>query len=117
MNNTKQLTGLRGWLSRLVKFLRNWQDVGRQAEINRLVTRAARRCSRDFAHAIDHIPDSDPNKANYVLRLKRWQEIFWDCAAYRDAMHHEIWGLESKVKKLERQLRAAGIKPETELPF
>ena len=46
-----------------------------------------------------------------------WKDAFRDCAAYRDGMHHEIWGLETKVEKLEKQLRAAGIQPETELPF
>ena len=104
-------------LYRLVRLLRNLTDVYRQAEINRLVTRAGRRCARDFSHAIDHIPDTDPSKATYQDRVNMWKDTFWDCAAYRDSMHHEIWGLESKVEKLEKQLRAAGIEPVTELPF
>ena len=104
-------------MRRLVQLLRNLTDVYRQAEINRLVTRAARRCVRDFSHAIDHIPEGDPSKEIYRQRVGMWKDAFWDCAAYRDGMHHEIRGLESKVEKLEKQLRAAGIQPETELPF
>lgn len=101
----------------LVQLLRDLTDVHRQAEINRLVTRAGRRCARDFSHAIDHIPEGDPSKAIYRQRVSMWKNVFWDCAAYRDGMHREIWALESKVEKLEKQLRAAGIRPETELPF
>ena len=107
----------RSWMSRIKNILRDWRDVARQAEINRLVTRAARRCSRDFRHAIDHIPDKDPFKIEYQERVRMWQETFWDCTAYRDGLHFAIWSLEAKVEKLEKQIREMGGEPITELPF
>lgn len=102
---------------RLGRLLDNLVNVYRQIEINRLVTRAGRRCTRDFRHAIDHIPDDDPNKVRYQERQRFWADTFWDCASYRDGLHLEMWELESKVRKLEKQLKDAGIQPETELPF
>jgi hypothetical protein len=102
---------------RLKQIIHNLVDVYRQAEINRLVTRAGRRCARDLSHAIDHIPEGDPSKEIFRERSKLWRETFWDCSAYRDAMHTEIVMLEFKVSDLEKQLRNAGIAPVTDLPF
>jgi hypothetical protein len=96
--------------------IRRLIDTHRQAEINRLVTRAARRVTRDFNHAIEDIPDAGCRE-HYRERLRLWQSIFWDTAGYRDSMHLTIDHLERKVAALEGQLRAAGIQPETDLPF
>jgi hypothetical protein len=102
---------------RIKQTLRNLVDVHRQAEINRLITRASRRCARDFSHALDHIPESDPNLEHYRERVNMWKETFWDHCAYRDQLHHEIWALESKIDKLERQLRGEVYDPEEDIPF
>lgn len=99
------------------RFFQNLLDVHRQAEINRLVTRAARRCARDLHHALDHIPANDPNLPYYRMRCSGWKAIFWDSAQYRDLMHHEISRLEDKVRELETQVRELGGTPKTGLPF
>ena len=40
-------------MSKIGQWFRNLTDVYRQAEINRLVTRAGRRVTRDLRHALD----------------------------------------------------------------
>lgn len=92
-------------------------DAKRQAELNRLTVRAARRCARDFAHAVDHIPEHDPSKDLYRQRVQLWKSTFWDCAAYRDELHRTIWELESKVATLEQQCTELGVTPNTRVPF
>ncbi len=104
-------------IQKLRRFLSNVSDVRRQAEINRLVTRAARRCVRDFSHALDDIPDEHPFKQDYRERVRMWKEVFWDCVNYRDQLHQEIMMLEMKVERLEKRLKEGGYDPENDIPF
>lgn len=107
---------------KLSKWTKHWfarfMDVAQQAELNRLLMRAARRCTRDLAHAIDHIPEEDSAKPLYTERLRAWQAIFWDAEQYRDRLHATIDELEMEVERLRRLLREKGIEAkDPDMPF
>lgn len=91
--------------------LQNLFDSQRQNDINRLVTRGARRCVRDFKHALDSIPDTSPEKKIFRKRVEFWEETFWDTHEYRDDLYRtldmlqcENKSLEAEIQKLKREL-------------
>lgn len=88
----------------------NFCDIKRQAEINRLITRAGRRVTRDFRHAISDIREENL-RALYTARADVWSSIFWDSGAYRDSLHMTINDLEDQVRKLEKQVQDLGHEP------
>lgn len=95
----------------------NFCDIKRQAEINRLITRAGRRVTRDFRHAVNDIYD-DKLRAHYSARVRMWQDVFWDCSQYRDQLHHAMDRLEQQVSLLEKQVHDLGHEPVTKaVPF
>lgn len=99
----------------LITKICNYLDAHRQAEINRLVIRAGRRCYRDMRHMYDDLPEH--SQEHYKHRIDMWQEVFWDSSGYRDSLHLTIHNLEMDNAKLEKQLRDNGITPDTDLPF
>ena len=101
----------------MISYLRAYFNLRSQQEINRLITKAARRCVRDYKHALDEIPDDNLTKQVYEHRYQMWKETFWDTAQYRDDLHIEIALLKSRITELEQQLRDNGIKPGTDMPF
>lgn len=105
-------------MKRVFNWLRRLVDIQRQAEIHRLTLKAARRCTRDLAHAIDHIPDDDPSKPLYAERLKEWQAIFWDSDQYRDRLYQTILELEIEVERLRKLLNERGVDTKNpDVPF
>lgn len=116
------------WMGRLKRWFRNLTDTRRQAQINRLMVRAARRCTRDLKHAVGEI--ENPERARrYRTKVEMWIETFWDCSQYRDQLHQELDQLESERDKLKaraeiwcRQIVMMGDTPcdptpDEEIPF
>lgn len=92
-------------MGKVKEWFKNLTDVTRQAEINRLITRAGRRLTRDFRHAIEDIQKE--HKYNfYKEKHKMWQEVFWDTSNYRDSLHQTIDLLETQVSILETDQRS-----------
>lgn len=99
----------------ITKWFRQLIDTRRQAQINKLVTKAARRCVRDFGHAIAAIPD--PTEAEiFNQRHRYWCEIFWDTSQYRDSVHHHMDHQEREIARLTKLLDDNKI-DHTALPF
>lgn len=99
----------------ITNWFRNLVDTQRQAQINRLVTKAARRCVRDLRHAIDAI--RDPAEAEiFNRRYSTWVEIFWDTGHYRDQFYQMFDTQEDEIKRLTKLLDDNKI-DHTSLPF
>lgn len=103
-------------MKKIKEWWRNLTDTKRQAEINRLVTKAGRRLARDLRHCLDEI-ENPRKREQWRQKHSGWVAIFWDTVDYRDSFHRDIMFLEMEVERLKKQLKAAGIEPETELPF
>lgn len=104
----------------ILKKFTNWfeglTDTRRQAEVNRLITRAGRRVTRDFSHAVSELDDEE-KRDYYRQRVTMWKEVFWDCQAYRDSLHQQIFLYEMEVERLKKLLAENNIRDPKELPF
>ena len=96
---------------------RDFFDILRQAEINRLITRAARRVTGDLGHALSEIPDSHPFKAQMMERYSMWLRIFWDTKSYRDELHRHIDALETRCAEQKKIIEKLGGVDPTVIPF
>jgi hypothetical protein len=88
------------------------QDV--QSELLELTIKAARRCTHDFAHAVDDIWDAERQK-QWRARAQMWGGIFYPAAGYKDyrhRLHRDIGALEIEIDRLKAVCREHGINPD-----
>lgn len=76
-----------------------------------LITKAARRCAHDLAHAASYIEDAEVSK-DISARAQMWRSTFYpagDTKNYRHQLHHQIDERDRYIDKLEAMLVEAGI--------
>lgn len=100
----------------MLKLFEQALDMARMSEMNRLLTRMARRCSRDLKHAVDAIPEGREHD-KLKARSEMWSRVFWNSSDYRDDLHRQIERLEEEKLQLEMQLEELNETPRTKLPF